>query len=194
MGSWATMSSSRQPLSSRVLAQDGFLRTRTVFAADARDRAVGTAMRAPFGDLEVGERLAGETQTGHFGLDPVLGDALPDVHTGELGLCLRIALRIASGDDDGFEVAVGFELDGPLDFRLGFFARGFDERAGVDDDHIRPVGVGREGEALLEKVPRAHLKVGGVLGAPERDERQSPVSDFPSSHFGHLLYHFYAIE
>ena len=99
-------------------------------------------MRAPFSDLEVGERLAGEAQLGHLRLDPRLGHALPHVHAGELRRRVGIALRVAAGDDDLAVVAVRLELDGAADFGLGLFARGGDERAGVDDDDVGAVGIG----------------------------------------------------
>ena len=61
-------------------------------------------MGAAFGDLEIGERLAGEAQPGHGRSAEVLRHAVPFVDFRELGDGRRaVALRITSGDEDAPE-------------------------------------------------------------------------------------------
>ena len=149
------------------LAENRLHRTRAVLAADRRDGAVGAAVGAAFGDLEIGEGLPGETQRGNLRLDPFPGHSAPLVDARELRERVRITLRIASRHNDPSVLSAALELERPQDLGLRLLARGRDERAGVDDRDVRPVGIRRERRARLDEIARHDLEVHGVLRASE---------------------------
>ena len=127
-------------------------------------------MGAPFGDLEVRERLSGEAKGGHLRLDPVLGNAAPFVNARKRTLQFGISLRIAPRDDDLAVATQLLELDGPQYLGLRLLARRRDERAGVDDHDVGAVWIGGERPALIEEIAGHDLQVDCVLGAAERYE------------------------
>ena len=138
-------------------------------------------MGAALGDLQVGECLAGETKRGNLRLDPGPRDADPFVDTGECVLQLRIALRVASRDNDALVLSATLQLEGSDDFALRLFAGGRDKRTGVDDDGVRTVGIRRERETRLEEIAGTHLKIDGVLGAAKGNKGyRLLVSHFPT--------------
>ena len=80
-----------------------------------------------------------------------------------------VALREAAGHDEAFRPAdllLARHLEDRVD---GLLLGPVDERAGVDDDHVRLPGVGHELVAGALEPPEHHLAVDEVLGAPEAD-------------------------
>ena len=159
------------------LAQDGLGRPRAIPAANEGDRAVGAAVGAPLGDLQVGERLPSEAQRGDGRLDPFLRDARPVVHPRKAGLGLRVALRVATRDDDFLVEAALLQFEGAADLGLGLLTRRGDERARVDDDRVGAFALGDETRTALDEATRQHLQIDRVLGAAERDERDGVVGE-----------------
>ena len=127
-------------------------------------------MRTALGDLQIGERLARETQLGHLRLDPLFRDTLPDVDAREPGMRLGIALGITARDHNLAVVPVLLELDRTHDLGLGLLTSRRDEGAGIDDHDVRPIGIRGHYAVLLQQVARHDLKVHGVLGATEGHE------------------------
>ena len=95
-------------------------------------------------------------------------DVIDAGHLGEQGVAL--AFGETAGDDDGAEPALLLEREHLADDAERLLAGRFDEAAGVDDDDIGAVGVGREGVAVLRQLAEHALAIDEVLRAAEADE------------------------
>ncbi len=81
-------------------------------------------------------------------------------------------LRHAAAHD---QLLAGFFAQAALLVRVedcvdGFLLRGVDERAGVDDEHVGLVGVGRDFHSVFQNAAEHDLGIDEVLRAAERDD------------------------
>ena len=81
-----------------------------------------------------------------------------------------LPLGQAAGDDDGADAALLLEVEHLADDAERLLPGRLDEAAGVDDDDVGPVGVGREGVAVLGQLAEHPLGIDGVLRAAEGNE------------------------
>ena len=172
------------------LAHDFVERERAVLAAHERDRAERAAVVAAFADLEVAHvrqvarveahaRMRDERRLGiehaareQLGNEAVhLGRAEEEVDLGELARELGlVALDHASNGDDRLARAVGLAAPGVDDRVDRLLLRRVDEAAGVDDDHVGVIELGRELTAVIREQREIALAVDRVLVAAKRDE------------------------
>ena len=94
---------------------------------------------------------------------------------------VAVAFDHASGDDQFLRAAEFFVFGHFQDGVHGFFLRGLDEAAGVDDQHVGFAGAGREFVAGARKNAHHHLAIHEVLRASQADE-----SDF--RHYSAVLW------
>ena len=168
-------------------------RARRIAAADQRDRAVGAAVVAAVGNLDVGgERRRGQHarrlqkpravggvagamaafRVGEHFVEPgVVGHAHDAVDFGDLvEQRVRIALREAARDEQPLQAAGLFVLRHFKDGVDGFLLGRLDEAAGVDEDRV---GLGRIGDdlhAARAQHPQQVFRIHAILGAAQRDQ------------------------
>ena len=82
---------------------------------------------------------------------------------------LFLAFDHAAGDDDSAELAVLFELLHLADDGEGFLPGGREESAGVDDNEVGPLWLGKKRVALQIQKPEHPFAVHKVLWTAERD-------------------------
>lgn len=80
------------------------------------------------------------------------------------------ALGEAASDNDAFYFALFFQSEHFANNAEGFLSRRFNETAGVDDDEVGAVGVGRQRVAILDEFAQHALGVYRVFRATQTDE------------------------
>ncbi len=89
----------------------------------------------------------------------------------QLGL---FPFRQAAGHDDAADLALLFEAQHFADDGQRLLPGRLDKAAGVDDDHVGPLGLGDERVAGLGQGAQHSLGVNEVLGTAEADESERP--------------------
>ena len=120
--------------------------------------------------------------TGQAAIDH-LGDLLPAKDADDLidaGHFLEqfvlLAFGKAAGHHDGADPALLLQLEHLADDAERFLPGRLDEAAGVDDDHVRTVGVGTQRVAVLGQLAEHALGIDQVLRAAEADEGEGSRS------------------
>ena len=174
------------------LLLDALHRAAAVAAADQRDRAVGAAVVAALGDLEVREvarrrKLAVAAQRHLFLLREALrkafhrafdaggdvavrADAEHAVHLGQLLVdLLAVALRETSRDDELLDAALLLERRKLEDLVDRLLLRALDEAAGVDDRDVGERRVVAQFKARVFEARHQHFAVHLVFCAAQAD-------------------------
>ena len=173
------------------LRQHFLHRTAAVFAAQGRDHAVGAAIAAALGNAQIrivhrcgqnaGQFLHRAVDVGKMaaGLalhhlidrlhDPaVIGGAHDAVHLGQLGHdLLTVALAQAAGHQNPAHQPRFFQRAHLQDVVDGFAFGAVDKTAGVDDHHIRPLGIALQRHARVHTQRHHLLRIHPVLVAAQ---------------------------
>ena len=83
---------------------------------------------------------------------------------------VALPLGHAAGDDHRPDLARLLQCEHLADDGERFLPGRLDEAAGVDDDHVGPVGVRLKGVAVLGELAEHPLGIDGVLRAAQRNE------------------------
>ena len=168
-------------------------------AADGRDQAVGAAVVAAVGDLEIGIMLRLDREPGRgLVVNPAarlrgqrFRDGFPAQEMFQHGPDLRVVvdpdprvdqrvfrldlpglvpLRQAARHDDQTPGAAFLPRAGTTDFLHALLPGGSQKCAGVDPHHVRLVVIGGQAESVHEQRTRRHPGVNHVFRASEADE------------------------
>ena len=89
-----------------------------------------------------------------------------------------VALRKATCNNDEPRLARTLEVACAENFVVGFLSCRLNEGAGVHENAVGAIGIGRQRDALCEESAGHYLKIDGVLGAAQADKPHRKLVPF----------------